>query len=215
MTTSPPKKRQVCATCGYPQSTCLCVWVNPITTPLNIIILQHSKEAKHAKNTVKLLSLGLKNITVLLGETPQDWSSLSQRVIQQPQNYCLFYPHEKSTSVESISSPEQKEKYFPVNHNVIFIDASWRKALKIWHLNPWLQQCDSWHFTNPPDNQYHIRHTTQQSSLSTLESVAYVLEHTHNINCTPLHTLLSKMQQQCFFKKQILDTGMNFIKTIT
>jgi len=89
---------------------------------------------------------------------------------------------------------------FTANHNVIFIDASWRKALKIWKLNPWLQLCSSWHFTNPPDSQYHIRRTTQESSLSTLESVVYVLEHTHNINCMPLLTLFLKMQERCFIE---------------
>jgi DTW domain-containing protein YfiP len=202
MTTLNSNKRQICLTCGYPQNTCLCAWINPITSPLNIIILQHPKETKHAKNTVKLLTLGLKNITVLQGDMPEDWAELAQKVYIQPQNYCLFYPHEQSNSVESIYSTEQKERYFPENRNVIFIDASWRKALKIWHLNPWLQECNSWHFANPPDNQYHIRRTTQKSSLSTLESVAYVLEHTHNINCTGLHNLFSMMQQKCFLENQ-------------
>ena len=200
MTTLKTNKRLICAACRYPQSTCLCAWISPITPPINMIILQHPKEAKHAKNTVKLLTLGLKKITVLQGEKPEDWAELVQKVINQPQSYSLFYPHEQSTSVESISSPEQKAQYFPADCWVIFIDASWRKALKIWHLNPWLQQCNSWHFSNPPGNQYHIRHTKQKSSLSTLESVAYVLEHTHNINCTGLHTLLSKMQQKCFLE---------------
>ncbi len=190
----------MCAACGYPQITCLCAWVNPITAPMNIIILQHPKEAKHAKNTVKLLALGLQKITILQGEKPEDWIELAQKVTNQPQNYCLFYPHEHSCPVESISSLEQKLRFFPVKSSVIFIDASWRKALKIWHLNPWLQQCNSWHFCNPPENQYHIRRTTQQSSLSTLESVAYVLEHTHNINCAPLYVLFSKMQQKCFLE---------------
>jgi DTW domain-containing protein YfiP len=198
MTTLKTNKRLVCAKCGYPQSTCLCVWVNPITTPVNIIILQHPKEAKHAKNTVKLLTLGLKNITVLQGERPDDWPELAERVANQPQHYSLFYPHEKSTSFESISTPEQKESNFPVNHNMIFVDAPWRKALKIWHLNPWLKLCNSWHFTRPPENQYQIRHTTQQNSLSTLESVVYVLEHTHKINCMALRTLFLNMQQICF-----------------
>jgi DTW domain-containing protein YfiP len=198
MTTLKTNKRQMCTKCGYPQKTCLCAWVNPITAPINIIILQHPKEAKHAKNTVRLLTLGLNNITVLHGEKPEDWSELTQKVANQPQSYSLFYPHEQSTSVESLVSLEQKERVFPLNHNAIFIDASWRKAMKIWHLNPWLQKINSWHFASPPDNQYHIRRTTQQSSLSTLEAIAYVLEYTHNINCTGLHTLLSSMQQKCF-----------------
>jgi DTW domain-containing protein YfiP len=200
MTNLKTNKRQICAKCGYPQNTCLCAWINPITAPLNIIILQHPKEEKHAKNTVKLLALGLKQIIVIQGEKPDDWTELAQDVAKQPQDYSLFYPHEQSKSVESISSPELNERVFPVNHNVIFIDASWRKALKIWHLNPWLQQCNSWHFTNPPVNQYHIRHTTQKNSLSTLESVAYVLELVHNTDCSALHELFQQMQVRCFPK---------------
>jgi DTW domain-containing protein YfiP len=200
MNTLETNKRLICATCSYPQSTCLCAWIQPITAPLNIIILQHPKETKHAKNTVKLLTLGLKITTVLQGESPENWAELAQKVINQPQKYCLFYPHEQSIAIESISSPQQKAQYFPANHNVIFIDASWRKALKIWKLNPWLQLCNSWHFANPPNSRYCIRHTNQQSSLSTLESVAYVLEHTHNVNCTPLYTLFLKMQQKCFIE---------------
>ncbi len=191
----------MCPTCHYPQSTCLCAWVSPISSPLNIIILQHPKEAKHAKNTVKLLTLGIKNITVLQGEEPQDWLELAQKVTSHPQNYSLFFPHEQSTSIESISKLEQKTRLFPNNHHVIFIDASWRKALRIWHLNPWLQHCASWHFDNPPDNQYHIRSTTVKSSLSTLEAVAYVLEYIHHTDCTGLHTLLATMQQKCFLHK--------------
>jgi DTW domain-containing protein YfiP len=202
MTTLETNKRQMCASCYYPQSTCLCAWIHPITAPLNIIVLQHPKEATHAKNTVKLLTLGLTKITVLQGETPEDWKKLAREVTNQPQNYCLFYPHQQSTSLESLASQEQKARYFPANHNVIFIDASWRKALKIWHLNPWLLLCSSWHFANPPDNRYHIRHTTQKSSLSTLESVVYVLEHTHSVNCKPLVTLFSKMQQKCFLENR-------------
>jgi DTW domain-containing protein YfiP len=200
--TEKTNKRQVCKKCSYPQSTCLCVWVSPITAPLNIIILQHPKEAKHAKNTVKLLTLGLEHVSVLLGETPQDWAELAEKVSSEPQNYCLVYPHEQSISIETVSSPAQKSQHFPAKHNVIFIDASWRKALKIWHLNPWLQQCASWHFSTPPENQYHIRRTTQENSLSTLESVVYVLEHTHKVNCKPLTTLFSKMQQKCFREPQ-------------
>jgi len=200
MNTLGTNKRPICVSCGYPKRTCLCAWIKPITVPLNIIVLQHPKEAKHAKNTVRLLTLGLTKITVLQGEVTEDWEELVKKVTNQPQNYSLVYPHQQSISIESLSSPEQNTRYFPVNHNVIFIDASWRKALKIWHLNPWLQLCSSWHFSTPPDNRYHIRHTTQKCSLSTLESVAYVLELTHCIDCKSLHTLFSKMQQKCFIE---------------
>lgn len=202
MTTLDPIKRQICGKCHYPQRTCLCPWIDPIATPLNIIVLQHPKEGKHAKNTVKLLSLGLIEMSVLQGETPEDWPELVNNVTKNPQRYSLIYPHQLSVPIESIHTEAQKAQCFPANHNVIFIDSSWRKALKIWHLNPWLQLCSSWHFSEPPKNHYHIRHTTQRNSLSTLESVAYVLEYTHKVDCTSLRTLLVHMQNQSFLENR-------------
>lgn len=195
-------KRAICKQCSYPQSTCLCEWVCPIDNPLNIIILQHNKEARHAKNTVKLLKLGLKNITVRQGESPQDWPELVTKVTETPQKYNLCYPHDLSQPIESAKTTGQQQQLFSKDHQFIFIDASWRKALKMWHLNPWLKKCNSWHFSQPPASQYQIRHTTQKNSLSTLESVAYVLSLTHNQDCSSLLTLFSKMQEKCFVKKE-------------
>ncbi|MBL4631507.1 MAG: DTW domain-containing protein, partial [Paraglaciecola sp.] len=80
-------------------------------------------------------------------------------------------------------------------------DASWRKALKIWHQNPWLHSLHSWHFAKPPNNQYYIRRTTQENSLSTLESVAYVLELIHSTDCSSLYELFQQMQARCFLKQ--------------
>ena len=195
-------KRARCKNCGFPQKTCLCDWVHPLDSPLNIIILQHPKETNHAKNTVKLLNLGLRNLHVLQGETPEDWESLVKAISNKAENYSLCYPNQHSIAIESISSSTKKTQYFPIHHHVIFIDASWRKALKIWYLNPWLHELPSWHFNNPPKNQYHIRHTTQKNSLSTLESVAYVLEHSHNTDCSALYNLFTKMQQQSFVQNR-------------
>lgn len=198
-------KRQICQTCQYPQSTCVCAWVKPITPPLNIIILQHPKETKHAKNTVKLLNLGIKHVIVLCGEQPKDWQELAQQVKETPQNFCLFFPHDSSQALESVTSEQHKTGYFPVDKQVIFIDASWRKAQKIWHLNPWLQLCQSWHFAEPPANQYRIRQTRVPNSLSTLESVAYVLEFTHDVDCSALLALFNHMQHTQFLAHQNQD----------
>ncbi|MFT2092892.1 tRNA-uridine aminocarboxypropyltransferase [Paraglaciecola sp. 2405UD69-4] len=200
MTTPIKTKRQYCSKCHYPQKTCLCAWVSPIDSPVNIVVLQHPKEVKHAKNSVKLLHLGLKAVNVLVGESPGDWAELIESAIQAPEKFSVCYPDEQSTPLESLDSDAQKQQSFPTGHTVIFIDASWRKALKIWLLNPWLHNLQTWHFSAPPANKYQIRHTTQENSLSTLESVAYVLEFTKNIDCTALYVLFEKMQEICFIK---------------
>lgn len=200
MNISNTKKRKHCIKCGYPQKTCLCAWVYPLDIPINIVVLQHPKETKHAKNTVKLLNLTLNKLQVLTGESPLDWPKFIELVSENPEKFSVCYPHKQSDPLELLTSKEQKQVYFPAGHTVIFIDASWRKALKIWKLNPWLHTIQSWHFSAPPINQYQIRHTTQKNSLSTLESVAYILEYTQEINCDPLYTLFVKMQQICFLR---------------
>ncbi|MBU3003438.1 tRNA-uridine aminocarboxypropyltransferase [Paraglaciecola arctica] len=192
-------KRLICADCGYPQATCLCPWVKPIDSPMNIVILQHPSEAKHAKNTVRLLALGLSNVKILQGETAADFSELAEVVLRSQQHYHLCYPHAKSIAIETFNTQIQPIEF---GHTLILIDASWRKALKMWHLNPWLHSLNSWHFANPPKNQYQIRHTTQKNSLSTLESVSYVLELIHDLDCSPLYLLFNQMQIRCFINQK-------------
>ncbi|MEP1448416.1 MAG: tRNA-uridine aminocarboxypropyltransferase [Paraglaciecola sp.] len=192
-------KRSICTDCGYPQVTCLCSWVKPIDSPMNIVILQHPTEAKHAKNTVRLLALGLNNVKILQGESAADFKEFSKSVLRSQQHYQLCYPHAKSMAIETF---ETQTKPLELGHTLILIDASWRKALKMWHLNPWLHSLNSWHFANPPNNQYQIRHTSQKNSLSTLESVSYVLEFIYGLDCSPLYMLFKQMQIRCFINQK-------------
>lgn len=191
-------KRKICNACEYPESTCVCKWISPICSPIKIVILQHPQEAKHAKNTVKLLQLGMENIEVLQGETSQDFGQFVSKVNLNPEQYCLCYPSDKSIAIESPTVQNMTDTI----KTIIFIDASWRKALKMWHLNPWLQELNSWHFDQPPINQYKIRHTSQKNSLSTLEAVTYVLTKTQNTDCSALLDLFKKMQQIRFLDKK-------------
>lgn len=197
-------KRAQCKKCGYPQSTCLCAWIKVIESPVKIVILQHPKETKHAKNTVKLLQLGLTNLEVIQGENAQDFSDFASLVTKSPGSFVLCYPHATSIAIESFKNETDHEQTL-AGLTVILIDASWRKALKMWHLNPWLQGLKSWHFDEPPQNQYAIRQTSQQNSLSTLESVAYLLKQTHGLDCSGLYQLFEQMQSRCFLNQQAKD----------
>ena len=57
--------RAYCDQCRYPVSTCLCDLVSPMQAPADIIIVQHAREAGHAKNTARLVALGLTNCTIV------------------------------------------------------------------------------------------------------------------------------------------------------
>lgn len=69
---------------------------------------------------------------------------------------------------------------------MIFIDASWRKAYRIWQQNPWLQQLPNITFTNAPKTRYQIRKHKRETSLSTIEAVAYCLQQLENADTSVL-----------------------------
>jgi DTW domain-containing protein YfiP len=177
-------------------STCLCEWVKPINSPLEIIVLQHPLEAKHAKNTVKLLRLGLNHITVIEGESESDFANVAKHCLTTPKKYAVCFPSSQSTSFERFSIERKSQRLECDLTSIIFIDASWRKALKMWHLNPWLHQLQCWHFESPPENQYAIRKTSQKNSLSTLEAVAYTLATLSRVDCSNLLSLFRVRQDQ-------------------
>lgn len=198
-------KRAKCINCGYPQLTCLCAWIKVINSPVKIVILQHPKEANHAKNTVKLLQLGLTNLEIIQGENASDFKVFANTVSACPEKYVLCYPHSESKAIETLKLEAEFAPTLVELETLILIDASWRKALKMWHLNPWLQKLNSWHFAAPPQNKYTIRHTKQRNSLSTLESVAYLLNLTYALDCGALLGLFEQMQARCFLNQRRKD----------
>lgn len=154
------------------------------------MVLQHPSEVKHAKNTARLVKLGLPECDVIVGETESDFDDLKRKVLADPLNFHVFYPSEQSRPIEqhldelSTCPPE----------NMLFIDSTWRKALKIWHLNPWIKSCQQWHFSNPPDGHYQIRKTRVERGLSTLEAVVHGLELCYEFDGSSVLRLFSAMQ---------------------
>src|SRR6185369_6555791 len=61
-------KRPACSRCLRPQRTCICRWSTPIAHAIEVLILQHPLEAKHAKGSARLLHLSLPNSRLLVGE---------------------------------------------------------------------------------------------------------------------------------------------------
>ena len=71
--------------------------------------------------------------------------------------------------------------------NLVLIDGTWRKALKMIKLNPWLQQFQSVHLGDNYQGRYRIRKAKRPDSLSTLEATAYALSQLEpQLDITPL-----------------------------
>ncbi|MBD3585789.1 DTW domain-containing protein [Salinimonas sp. HHU 13199] len=178
--------RIYCSACGYPKTTCLCPYVITSDAPAKIVILQHHREVSHAKNTARLVSLGLRNTILVSGRTAEDFSQIASEI--DLKTSALIYPGDKSRSIESAAFTAH------VPRTLIFLDGSWRQAYALYSQLPWLSALPQWCFNHAPESDYTIRHTTQPNSLSTLEAVAYTLKTGYAFNTAPLLALQSALQ---------------------
>ena len=187
-------RRQTCQRCEYPVSVCICSAIKPFTPVAKLIILQHPSETRHAKNTARLIKLCCPDVQLLVGEDPEDFARLQQEVAQNPEQFALIYPNQFSRPLT-----KQSGKNAPLNfRHLIFIDGTWRKAFKIWKLNPWLQHLTSLHFEPDSPGQYQIRKAPGDFQLSTLEAAARTLEQGYQQDAGPLIDLFQTWQRVSF-----------------
>ncbi|MBC3766690.1 tRNA-uridine aminocarboxypropyltransferase [Neptunicella marina] len=182
-------KRLYCSQCLYPQSVCLCHAVQLDENKVKVIVLQHPSESAHAKNTARLLKLGLKHCEIICGESAADFNDIRQRVSQSPQDWAVLYPSQNSLQL-SASHPAKSTPAC-----LILLDGTWKKAFKIWQLNPWLHSltCYQLQIDNPGIYQ---RKAKWQNSLSTLECCAFALDLFEGLSPTPLSKLLQVRQSK-------------------
>lgn len=181
------EKRIRCDGCFFLVEQCVCPWVPRLSTRLSILILQDPKEAKHAKNTVPLLRLGLP-VVECIQTTNHDalCCALSQK---NPAKWRLLFPSDEATAIESMDTKVASDI-----EGLIVLDATWRKAKKLYFTEPLLQNFKSLYFARPPAGQYHIRKSPCELSLSTLEASAYAIEQITGENMQPLREFMLSAQ---------------------
>ncbi len=148
--------------------------------------MQHPSETSHAKNTARLVPLAIGSAEIVVGETADDFQGLSERY-RGKQNVAVFYPAPASSEFAPRASSQTIE-------TLLFLDGTWRKALKLWSLNPWLSTLPTYKISPEAPSNYGIRKTKQRHGLSTLEAVSHALQLNENINITPLLNLQQAMQ---------------------
>ncbi len=129
-----------------------------------VIILQHPKESQHPFNTARILQLCLTHCVTLLGEQFQ------QQAVEQ------LYPEHQLALVFPKSEPESSVPTDSQKSALVLIDASWRKAKRIYFENPWLQALPCVAIEPKAASQYQIRRANNETYLSTLESCVEALE---------------------------------------
>lgn len=182
-------KRPNCPKCQYPINACLCASIRPISTRVELIVLQDPGEVKHAKNSVKLMKAVMKELQVVVGETIDDFISLKRYLDRQAKPIFVLYPSSDSESIGEMSLPKDVI--------LLLIDGTWRKAFKLFTLNPWLNQYPAVHLDLDSPSNYTIRKAKRADSLSTLEAAAMAIKEIEpSCDVSPLTDALSALVER-------------------
>lgn len=181
-------KRTRCDDCLFLADQCICQWIPALSTRLKILVLQDPKEAQHAKNTVSLLSLGLSSVECISTANHDAMIQVFSQI--DPAKWRLVFPSDSAESIESISADTASEI-----EGVILLDATWRKAKKLYFTEPLLHAFGAVCFSQPPEGQYRIRKSPSAESLSTLEACAYAIEQVTGENMQPLREFMVAAQE--------------------
>ena len=156
--------REYCSECTRPISECYCSAIETVSSPTKVTIIQHPSEVDHPYNTGRIVHRSLESCELIIAEQLSD-EKLSA-VIND--NACLLFPN-------LAWLPTVPAAPSSIIH-LIVIDATWKKAKKILHVNPELQQLPRLALTGHSPSRYHIRKGSMQDGLSTIESIVYALE---------------------------------------
>lgn len=169
-------RRAQCSICLRPQSACICPFVSPVASPVDLLILQHPLEVGNAKNSARLLHLSMSASRLLPGETFST-EQLQALLMAGARSPVLLYPDTSDDSLLVAPPPRLDPALLqsPDKLRLVVLDATWRKSRKMLYLNPSLQQLPRLALRDMPASTYRIRKAHAPDQLSTLEAVAYAL----------------------------------------
>ena len=170
---APLLNERYCLACGVPQKLCLCevVDIADLSAP-SIIILRHPEERKKTLSTVSLIKQRYPSLLVKEGE--------HFAPLRQP-NLVLLFPDSEASGSETDKIPEGESlpgKTKSGRHHepatMVLLDATWRKAKRILHENPWLGTLPRISLEPTSLSDYRLRKVPNEHALSTVEVFAMV-----------------------------------------
>lgn len=163
MTHSQSDRRPWCRACERPVSHCLCQLIPDLDSRTHLLVIQHPSERRHPLNTARLLVRGLRNAQLLIAEQLSEQSDVYQQLQDPAWRTELLFPGADSTLL--LAAPADKRP-----RRLVVLDGTWRKARRILHLNPILQQLPRVALPAGLHSRYRIRKAPMEGALSTIEA---------------------------------------------
>ena len=173
---APGARRSHCNGCTRPLNACICGWVTPVATGVELLVLQHPMEAAHAKGSARLLHMSVPGSRLVKGER-FDPCELDTMLYGGGRRPVLLYPDPQDERAPGVPAPAPfgARLAAPASLRLVVLDGTWRKSRKMLHLNPLLQQLPRLPLTAMPASHYLIRKAHAPDQLSTLEATCYAL----------------------------------------
>lgn len=170
-------RRATCAACLRAQSVCICRFITPVASIVELLVLQHPLEVHHAKNSARLLHLCLPSSRLMVGET-FDAAELDAALHADGRTPLLLYPPAPGEAALGLPAPPVLDASLlaePARLRLVLLDATWRKSRKMLYVNSSLQTLPRLALQDLPASGYRIRKAHAPDQLSSLEAAAYAL----------------------------------------
>ncbi len=175
--------RAYCYQCNKALQACICGLTSKVDNPVNICVLQHPTETKNAKGSAIIAKLYLQNYQCLTGEDFSANQQLNTLIEKYSATTFVVYPSANALSfshcMKEVVNDSLKQGGLE-KINLIFIDATWRKASKIWHLSSNLHSLPCIKLNPETRSNYRIRKAPQDNCLSTIEAIVMSLGQLEN-----------------------------------
>jgi DTW domain-containing protein YfiP len=168
---------------------CVCASIEPKSTRLEVLILQHPQEPDKNLGSALLTHLALKNSQIKIGLS---WPNLKKALGREAQasRWGVLYlgsglketpGNRKSGDAPTIYFVDKKgapEKMDSTQlEGLIVLDGTWSQAKTLWWRNAWLLKCQRLILQSKRPSLYReLRKEPRRECLSTIESVAETLD---------------------------------------
>ena len=163
--------RAFCYQCNRAKVACLCGRIEQQPNQVKLVVLQHPDEASNKKATAIIAELGLQQYQRWVGENFTEHAGLNQLLENKKGKVAVLYPAEHAQKLDDHDDLAVISKV----EFLIVLDGTWRKASKIWQLNPQLHCLQALTLSETLSSEYRIRKEPEAGCLSTVESIVFAL----------------------------------------
>lgn len=171
-------RTDICTGCFRPKNNCFCEKVVICDNLLRVVILQHPQEQFKTLNSARLAHLLLKNSSIFVGLSWPNFKKVAG-ITEIPSQWGVLFlkPDEKKTGSPLTVFNRNKQ---PIENTsflkgIIALDGSWKQAKALWWRNSWLLKLNR--ISLNPDDLRSLRPQVKNEGLSTIEALAFTLEH--------------------------------------